>query len=1202
MIRKRGEGSFQGPVVDLPTEFGTRGMKRSRGRRREESKNYIERENVSETFRSSRDPKGRLCRVIVFCSFLLQAVSFIGDRTPRATAFVPRSQQYVSTGLQPFSTTQLSNPMSKRYSTKLFGIKGFRAWFDDQFPNAACMIDVSEHQDTFDHVLIDMNQILHVVLRRSRNTEQATKLLMVELDNMIQRCKPTQSLVLAIDGSAAAAKMATQRKRRYSILKNTEFKLRNADKLRLSKRKREKRLRNYKSELQSLQLTPGTDCMKTMESAILYWAWQRLQNQGTPYSKLLPKVRIYISSSQVPGEGEIKLLEWINNYRSQLSRNPGQSIALFGGDADLVLEAMVIPPSWTHNVFVMRPEDPRPAQDFTVNGKKKGNRASPNKDKKAAMHGVSRRDVMHCTSLWEIILSLDDYCRKNISQQYYNPEERPDDQNLLLQIRTDMVLLFILNGNDYLPRVVAVGFRSVLKSYLALLENWIGRTKSIQNVGLVDPNTLNFRSDFCAEFFRILGARAPSEKERNRALNQGAKRTFQSVLNDMSAIGFTPTPVRWYQVTIEEDELHGEDVEEDVDDDEDEEDDDFDDDIDDDYDEDLEIDENQPEVQIMELTLGSKKQGDFHRYRMQVNSTSSASLRKAKMKLSKMALKEFDLLDHLNENFDSAKDYDWEIEVPAKANIERYLAGLIWTLHTYQDGVCPTYQYNYGKCLAPSGREISSYFIKAMDENRDVGMTELLSHFEPGGSISAGVACLAALPVSVKETIIPKPYSLLDDQVVEDIYTQCMDPTDNFFHMKKFETLVESAVDDIADQIGDEFKRKNKNEFSDRQIVLGDHYWTVLQKMPQKVPNPFKPPPPPVDSFSRLRANNRIKAGRIICMDIPSPRNDVNRTMPDSSTSSNYPRKFWEQNSIPIDHLNFGSLINGSKSSVLDTPYKVPFGSSPKKYGKSPDTEGKSSFELLKSESIDLATINEREKLDHFTKASLRTPDKQTPISVLKYLKDAKLVTNYTFRDTPTEYILTVTFDEANGSIPLDEVSFSFVLFQNASIRSIRQYLSAMALEEIMYPGKAKNIDDSETRWFNLTPEDMKAFFARKYPGILKKTSTRVNPENSNSPVIFNQLSQCGLIKSHKFSETAATQENPLTISLSVDMSRSYASKKKGIFLERNVSRSKKWTRQHLMSLALDAMILESASAANNSTEIHWYDLSFREIRDHIAK
>ena len=1225
-------------------------MKLNRRRRRAELEydSRIENMDVSETSHFYSRPLGHLSWTILFCCFLLQALSFVTDKTPAVYAFVPHSNHCVSTETIPSSakrtSPQLSTPISKTRkspstaisTTALFGIKGFRTWFEDQFPNAVSKIDVSQHQDTFDHVLIDMNQILHVVFRRSQNTERATKLLMVELDTLIQRCKPTQSLVLAIDGSAAAAKLATQRKRRYSILKNTEFKLKHADKLRMSKRRREKRLRNYKSELQSLQLTPGTETMKTLESAILYWAWQRLQSQGKPHSKLLPKVRIYISSSQAPGEGEIKLLEWINNYRGQFSRYPGQSIALIGGDADLLLEAMVIPPSWTHNVFVLRPEDKSVILNTNKNVNPKETRQLPKKGKKAPLSGVAHRDVMHCTSLWEIILSLDDYCRKHIEKEFYNPEENPEDQNLLLQIRTDMVLLFILNGNDYLPRVVAVGFRSVLKSYLVLLENYIRRSKSNQNVGLIDPNTLNFRSDFCADFFGILGAKAPSDQDRMRSIRMASpKRTYQSILNDMSAIGFIPTPVLWDQLSIDDVELQGEEEIEVQDDLFDEDDIDFDEDIDDDDgeveddEENLEANKSSSLVEILQLTLGSKQQRDFHQYRVRFDLTSSSSLRKAKQKLAKMALKDFDLLKTLDESGDAGKEYDWEIAVPASANIDRYLAGLIWTLQSYQDGVCPTYHYNYGKCMAPTGREISSYFLKAMDENRDVGTAELLSHFEPGGSISAGVACLAALPISVKE-IVPKPYSLLEGEVVEEIYSQCMDPTDNFFHLKKFETLIDAKVERLAAQTEGTSREGGKNitgELSSRHILLGDHYWTVLKRTQQPVPNPFTPPPPPVPSFSRLRTNNRIKAGRIICMDVA--RNSLNRTMPDS-TKSNYPRKFWNQNNIEIDHLNFGSLMNGSKFSVLEMPYKVAFGASPKKYGESQNSENKSSFKLLKSDNINLSKIlktdinffqygreemeefavSSREGMEEFTVSNMTNIENQTAIAVLRSLENSQLVEKFTFSESDGECILTVSFDEANGGIPMEDMSFSFAIYPNDPLKAIKQYLASLALDTILLPGEAKKNGKSESeivekpptvRWFNMTVEDMKKLFMIRYPALQATTIVPVNIENTNSLVIFKQLCDVGVIEYFEFNEAPPSKDNPAKTSLSFRTSSLTMPSEKMSFARYRTGRSKKWTKQYLMSLALDAMVMASTEDDDNSTTIHWYDLSYKELKRRIG-
>ena len=215
-------------------------------------------------------------------------------------------------------------------STSLNGVRGFRAWFEKQFPEATGTVDVSEKQDTFDHVLVDMNQILHVVLRKARSEGHAHKLLMMELDDLVRSARPKHSLVLAIDGAPGAAKLATQRKRRFYILKNTQFKLDHFNKvmsngtkdeialLGSSRRKRERRLRSYHSELRSFELAPCTERMKGFEEAILYWAWSRLNSASYDNRRsdrrqplLTKQTRVYFSPSVVTGEGEIKLLEWV---------------------------------------------------------------------------------------------------------------------------------------------------------------------------------------------------------------------------------------------------------------------------------------------------------------------------------------------------------------------------------------------------------------------------------------------------------------------------------------------------------------------------------------------------------------------------------------------------------------------------------------------------------------------------------------------------------------------------------------------------------------------------------------------------------------------------------------------------------------------------------------------------------------------------
>jgi 5'-3' exonuclease len=235
-------------------------------------------------------------------------------------------------------------------STSLNGIKGFRAWFESQFPDAIVAIpNDGSRQETFDHVLIDMNQILHIVLRKSRSDGHALTLLMKELDAVVLMATPTQSLVLAMDGPPAAAKLATQRKRRYSALVRSEWKLKNFSKFskRFTKKEQARKLRSYSSEVKTLCITPGTEFMKLTEQALIYWAWQRLQRHSK--SPLVQNgVKIYISPSTVAGEGEVKLLEWI------LQKQPrGGSLAILGGDSDLVLEGLIIPPQLTHNNVVV---------------------------------------------------------------------------------------------------------------------------------------------------------------------------------------------------------------------------------------------------------------------------------------------------------------------------------------------------------------------------------------------------------------------------------------------------------------------------------------------------------------------------------------------------------------------------------------------------------------------------------------------------------------------------------------------------------------------------------------------------------------------------------------------------------------------------------------------------------------------------------
>jgi hypothetical protein len=1167
-----------------------------------------------------------------------------------------------------------------RESSALFGIKGFRQWFEEQFPNAVKRVDVSKHHDTFDHVLVDMNQILHVVVRRSRDEEHAIILLMRELDVLIQRARPSQSLVLAIDGSPSAAKLSTQRKRRFGILKNSNFKLQNLDKMRVSKRERAKRLRSYQSDLQALELTPGTECMQRMEAALLYWAWQRLQSQGRPHSKLLPRVRIYMSSSRVPGEGEIKLLEWVHNFRGSLSRHPGQTIALIGGDADLLLEAMVLPPAWTHNVFVLRPEDAQESKKSTGSGG-----SSPTRNAKQLRKEA--KDTMLCTSLWEMTLSLDEFCRSTLPAEYYHPER---DQKLLLQIRNDLVLLMIMNGNDYLPRLVASGFRGLFRCYVTLLKQWIVQHGSIDDAGLIDPNTLKFRLPFCVKFFSILGERAPSDEVRNQSVQKSSRRTYQSIMNNMIAVGFVPGPARFHYISgrhleeiddlppfaedgLDDDEPDGEEAyyDDDAEDDDDVGEYDFEeDDGDDEFEDSTIIPREEGGVEsigasemserlLVRLTLGRQGQEELETHQMWSGQT-SREIQKAKGKLSKQVLEKYSLLELLNgDGGIQNKDYSWEIEVTAASNVKRYLAGLVWTLQTYQDGVCPSYGYNYGKCLAPTGRGIEEYFSQAIREKRDVGAQELLQEYHFGGSITAGAACLAALPSSVKN-FVPKPYSLIDSETVEGIYAQCMDPSDNFFQMQKFQSLIEEEIKKITGK-GKQNTINESHEFLEmdsdggRRVILGDHYWSVLRRVDTPLQHPFRPPSPPAENFRPMPFNSFIKASRIISMDWPRPRPGWKSLVPEEGSHSlrGASKKFFleswlSKHNSEVDHMDFGSTISAHQTSLSDIPYKIAFrGSDESRQQTKSKSEKKVPFQPLKATFLDIPhtsfskqALNGQRKLFNENKngsskksqqkltnsrdrqkdgrsprqiVPTRNLEDQTSVTVLKQLNDTGFIKDYKFDEHEKD---NEGYEVTLQVIPAGEEVDSFFIrryvppLSGEKKKAVQKILASHVLQKIVQEKLEATGSSSELEWHNVSFRDLSCFLNSGSSRPSSNNST--NPENLTALQLLKQLLDTKAIANYVFEEeeldakgsdcsnVTAPHETATQYTLILSLGPSFNFSFTEIRLP---GVSKQATRQQLASSALNYILNSFQQGGEKdrlAAQVQWYELNANAIRNQL--
>mmetsp|Transcript_3035 Transcript_3035/g.14337 ORF Transcript_3035/g.14337 Transcript_3035/m.14337 type:complete len:141 (+) Transcript_3035:368-790(+) len=102
------------------------------------------------------------------------------------------------------------------------GITGFQKWIRTTFPEA--VDDVPKRaEDRFDYVCIDMNHVLHSVANRSPDHRRIPLLLFAELDRLLKVCQPLRAVVLAMDGPAPLAKVATARKRREQYVSRKQY-------------------------------------------------------------------------------------------------------------------------------------------------------------------------------------------------------------------------------------------------------------------------------------------------------------------------------------------------------------------------------------------------------------------------------------------------------------------------------------------------------------------------------------------------------------------------------------------------------------------------------------------------------------------------------------------------------------------------------------------------------------------------------------------------------------------------------------------------------------------------------------------------------------------------------------------------------------------------------------------------------------------
>jgi len=196
------------------------------------------------------------------------------------------------------------------------GIQGYNKFLQSAYRDAFVY---GRHQPRrYDHVYIDVNNLLHVAAHHSKSERTFFKKLFALLDSRLARTNPRHTVTLALDGPAPMSKTISQRRRRIRLSAGAATPL-SAD----------------MSKLLKIGITPGSQLALKIDRALEYYVARRMLRRGQ--DALLYE----ISSMRVAGEGEIKLVKSIQQ-RLANSRFNGHSHCIVTEDSDALLLAMTL--------------------------------------------------------------------------------------------------------------------------------------------------------------------------------------------------------------------------------------------------------------------------------------------------------------------------------------------------------------------------------------------------------------------------------------------------------------------------------------------------------------------------------------------------------------------------------------------------------------------------------------------------------------------------------------------------------------------------------------------------------------------------------------------------------------------------------------------------------------------------------------------